>query len=160
MTLHVFSDFTCPFCRQLAPNIDRIVEEYPDDVRVVFRFFPLANREGARSAAEAAACAHGQGVFDRYHDELFGSQDVVSRPGFDFTGVSVDGLDGSALSECIAASESYAIVQNDVELAFRIGVRSTPTTFINGRPMLGARGYDILRAFVAEELAAAADAAR
>ena len=154
VALHIFSDFTCPYCAAIAPRIDRLVEELGSDIRVVFRHFPASSRPGGRSGAEAAACAHRQGGFDTFHDTLFQNQDLVAQEAF-AQAAEAAGLDPDGLARCISAGDSFQDVQGDLELGFTLGVRSTPTSFVNGRPLLGAVEYATLRAVVEEELARA-----
>ena len=151
VTVQVFSDFTCPFCARLAPRLDRLVEELRGDVRVVFRYYPGSNRQGSMGAAEAASCAHQQGSFDPYHDALFADQSLVSSGAWNDVARRV-GLDEAAFTDCLASEAPFAQVQQDVALGVELGVRSTPTSFINGRPLMGAVEYSIFRDVVQQEI--------
>ena len=151
VTVQVFSDFTCPFCARLAPRLDQLVEELPGDVRVVFRFYPASNRPGGRPAAEAASCAHRQGLFDAFHDELFRDPSVIQSGAMAGVAERV-GLDAEAFSLCLDLGEGFGQVQTDVELGTQLGVRSTPTSFVNGRPVIGAIQYDAFRRVVDQEI--------
>src|SRR5690606_21738900 len=62
-----FSDFECPFCQRAAPTISKLLATYGDKVRFVYRHYPLPTHPNARTAAEAAACAHEQGQFWPFH---------------------------------------------------------------------------------------------
>ena len=151
VTVQVFSDFTCPFCARIAPRLDRLVDELGGDVRVVFRYYPGSNRPGSMGAAEAASCAHQQGLFDPYHDALFADQSLVSSSAWGVVAQQA-GLDQAAFAQCLADESTFAQVQHDVTLGVEIGVRSTPTSFINGRPLMGAVEYSVIRDVVQQEL--------
>ena len=71
VTLLEFSDFECPFCARLLPTMERLKEKYGENVRWVFRQFPLGIHPNAQKAAEASLCANDQGRFWKMHDLLF-----------------------------------------------------------------------------------------
>lgn len=78
ITIVEFSDFQCPFCRELAPRLKRLRVSYPEDVRVVYRHYPLQLiHPHAYRAAVAAECAEDQGRFEAFHDSLFVKQDSI-----------------------------------------------------------------------------------
>lgn len=67
-----YSEFQCPFCKQVVPTENKILETYPNDVRLIFKQFPLTSiHPYAQKAAEASLCAKNQGKFWEYHDKLF-----------------------------------------------------------------------------------------
>src|SRR5690606_14570992 len=74
VTIVEFSDFECPFCGRANPTIEQVEKAYPDQVRVVFRDFPLPMHPHARKAAEAGHCANEQGKFWELHDKMFANQ--------------------------------------------------------------------------------------
>lgn len=74
VTLIEYSDFECPFCVRAFPTVKQIIETYPNDVRLIYRQFPLTSiHPSAQKAAEASECAAEQGKFWEYHDKLFGT---------------------------------------------------------------------------------------
>ena len=75
VTIVEFSDFECPFCYGLYPTLKLIERNYPEQVRIVYRQFPLTTiHPRAQKAAEASLCAHDQGRFWEMHDSMFGLQ--------------------------------------------------------------------------------------
>lgn len=75
VTIVEFSDFECPFCGRAASTVKKILEEYKDEVRIVYKQFPLVSiHKYAQKAAEASLCALDQGKFWEYHDKLFENQ--------------------------------------------------------------------------------------
>lgn len=72
VTVVVFSDFECPYCVRAYPTIKQIEDTYKDNVRVVFKQFPLTQiHQYAQGAAEATLCANEQGKFWEFHDKVF-----------------------------------------------------------------------------------------
>src|SRR5262249_48954623 len=66
-----FSDFQCPFCKQLHPVLDQVLKAFPKDVKLVYKQYPLNIHPFARQAALASMAAHAQGKFWALHDKLF-----------------------------------------------------------------------------------------
>jgi len=76
VTLVEYSDFECPYCLNHKATVDQVVENYGDDVRVVFRHFPLSFHPEAEKAAEASECAAEQGKFWEMHDKIFAANEA------------------------------------------------------------------------------------
>lgn len=148
-----FSDFQCPFCARATPTIDRIMADYGDRVRLVYRDYPLPNHSNARAAAEAAQCANDQGKFWPYHDVLFANQ---SRLAVDqLKQYSTDlALNTPQFVACLDGGKYRDEVEQDLKEGGTFGVSATPTFFINGRMLAGALPYEAFRRIIDEELAA------
>lgn len=149
-----FSDFQCPYCARFATEtLGQILETYGDQVRFVYRDFPLTNiHPHARKAAEAAQCAHEQGHYWEYHDLLLQNQealDIDSLKGY----AQQLGLDTDAFDQCLDSGEYASEVQNDLAQGQDYGVTGTPSFFINGRLLRGARPFSDFQAIIEEELA-------
>ena len=137
VTIVEFSDFECPYCRQSVQVIKEVLQKYPDKVKVVYRDYPSPNHQYAKQAAEAAQCAAEQGYFWNYHDLLFSQQ--VAGIGWDFAALAKQvGLDQQAFALCRNTGRYREEVTKDLQDALRLGVSSTPTFFVNGRPLVGA----------------------
>jgi len=152
VTIVEFSDFQCPFCRQVAPTLDRVRETYGDKVRVVWKDFPLTQiHPQAFKAGEAAHCAAEQGKFWEYHDQLFANQQAL-LPG-DLKKYAADlGLDAAQFDQCVDSAKYGERVSEGVAQGTRLGVNSTPTVYINGRLVAGAQPYETFAAIIDEEL--------
>lgn len=152
VTLVEFSDFQCPYCARLAPVVKRIAGEYPGQVRVVFRQFPLRSIHArAQKAAEASLCAFDQGRFWEMHDALFGDikklgpEDLTARAG-------KLNLDLEAFNQCLDSGKYAATVQQDLEDGMAAGVSGTPAVYVNGRVLKGSKPYDGIKKLIEEEL--------
>lgn len=150
VTIIEFSDFQCPFCRQSQATIKKILETYNHQVRLVFRHFPLEMHSDAFSSAQAAVCANQQGLFWKYHDALFSSNDLSDK-GLNRIAQTV-GLDSSKFDQCMTSDKSREVVTKDVKDAQRLGINSTPTFIVNGNLIRGAISFSEFSAVVDREL--------
>jgi len=154
ITIVEFSDYECPFCRQWHSEVfTKLLDTYGDQIRFVYRDFPLESLHvNAKPAAEAANCANEQGVFWDYHDKLFSMElGLTSEAYQDYA--SQLGMDEDAFQECIESGRYQQEVQSDFDFAANLGVRSTPTFFINGIAVVGAQPFEIFQQVIEKELA-------
>ncbi|MCB9655099.1 MAG: thioredoxin domain-containing protein [Deltaproteobacteria bacterium] len=137
VTIIEFSDFQCPYCAASQPVIDDVLAQYPNDLRLVFKHFPLTSiHENALSAATSAECAHAQGLFWAYHDLLFAHRASLSSE-HQAELAQEAGLDVSTWEACLQTSTPGDRVEADRTLGLSIGVKATPTFVINGQPLVG-----------------------
>ena len=147
VTIVEFSDFQCPYCRLSVPMIKEILAKYPGKVKVVYRDYPGPNHPHAQQAAEAAQCAGDQGKFWEYHDSLFDRQ--APGTGWNFTELAKEiGLNQDAFATCLDTGRYREEVAKDLQEGIKIGVASTPTFFINGRPLVGAQPFAEFQAMI------------
>ena len=153
VTIVEFADFQCPFCGQLAPTLRRIREQYGDQVRLIWKDFPLAQiHPRASQAAEAARCASDQGRFWEYHDRLFTNQQALEAPALKQYATDA-GLDAAKFNACLDSSKYGQKVRDALAVGAGLGVGSTPTTYINGRMVSGAQPYEAFAVVIDDELA-------
>lgn len=154
VTIVEFSDFQCPYCARVNPTLDAIRERYPDQVRIVFRHFPLDFHKEAPKAAEASRCANEQGKFWEYHDLLFANQRALGVDQLKQYAARLD-LDRSEFDQCLDSGREAAAVQKDVADGRAAGVSGTPAFFINGRFVNGALPLENFVQAIEAELEAA-----
>lgn len=143
VSIVVFSDFQCPLCKRAAAFYEELVLQYPKQIRLIYKSFPLdisCNRQMknplhhyACQAAELAACAGEQapGLFWRAHDELFA---VSGLNNLDLEQIpDVLGLDLVTYKACLESGRGKKKIERDLELGNRLGVAGTPTVFINSK---------------------------
>ncbi len=154
ITIVEFSDYECPYCRQWHSEVySQLIDTYGDQIRFVYRDFPLESiHANAKPAAEAANCANEQGVFWDYHDKLFSMELGLSADAYQEYASQL-GMDEEAFQECIASRRYQQEVQSDFDFAANLGVRSTPTFFINGIAVVGAQPFEIFQQVIEKELA-------
>jgi protein-disulfide isomerase len=148
-----FSDFQCPYCARFHDQtLQPLLDAYPGKIRFVYRHLPLTSiHSAAFQAAEASMCAYEQGTFWPYHDEIYENQanlrtDLYMQIAADL------GLDLESFSSCLENEDYKDLVQSDVDFAVNLGVRSTPTFFINGLAFVGAQHLDAFRQVIDSEL--------
>jgi protein-disulfide isomerase len=137
-----FADFECPHCKEANEALKMIEPKYPD-VRFTFMDFPLSQvHPWAFNAALAARCAYQQNPADyaKYRDELFAQQEQITADNASDKLLNLAtqaGLNASTLNACMANPATKAEVEADQNLGKSLEVNSTPTLFVNGRPMVG-----------------------
>jgi protein-disulfide isomerase len=141
ITIVEFSDYQCPYCAKSEPLVASFLEAYPNDTRVVFKHFPLTSiHPQAMPAALAAAAAQKQGKFWEMHQLLFANQRNLGAAELTENARKI-GLDVARFEADMKSPEVSAAVQEDVKLAQSVGVRGTPTIFVNGK-LLQTRTLD------------------
>jgi protein-disulfide isomerase len=153
VTVIEYSDFQCPFCGQIEPALEQMRKDFPNDVRMVYRHFPLSFHENAQKAAEASECAAklgGNDAFWKMHDKLFANQQTLGTELYTRLAGEL-GLNAANFKKCLDSGETAGIVSADTATGNDAGVNGTPATFINGKLISGAVPYATLK----QELVAA-----
>ncbi len=140
ITLVEFSDFQCPFCSKAVAQINAILKAYPNDVKLVFKEFPLDNHPAAAICAAAALAAHNQGKFWQLHDLMFANRSKLGRPAILAWAAQI-GLDMKRFTADLDSDPIKKAVIRDTADGEKAGVEGTPTLFINGRRYNG--DYDL-----------------
>ncbi len=157
ITIVEFSDFQCPYCALAAPKAMAIARQYPKDVRVVFKQFPLEMHSNAALAAEASLAAHAQGKFWALHDKMFGSFREISREKVSVWAKEI-GLDVSKFEADLKSGKYRETVRKDLQEGVQAGVMGTPTFFINGQRYNGPFEVQLLTQIIDASLKKAAEA--
>jgi protein-disulfide isomerase len=158
VTLVEFSDFECPHCRELYEELKAIETRYPQ-VRVVYKDFPLTTiHPWAQTAAVGGRCAYQQSpaAFWKLHDSIFDNQDVLSAENVWDKLVqfgTAAGLDADTFKACLSSPDAQRAVDANHADGVALEVNSTPTVFINGRPLVGG-DVETLTRIIDFELAA------
>jgi protein-disulfide isomerase len=149
-----FSDFQCPFCAKGAELLKKIKSKYGNKVKVAFKNFPLPFHNHAQGAAVAGLCANEQGSekFWKMHDEMFAKQDSLDPEGLKKIAKSV-GLKMDSFEACVKDQKFLAQVNAEMEEGRKIGVKSTPTFYVNGQLITGAQEVEVFAEIIDEELA-------
>jgi protein-disulfide isomerase len=142
VTIVEFSDFQCPHCRELYEGLKTLLPEHPD-VRFVFKDYPLTQiHPWAETAAIGARCAYIQNpdAFWPVYSQIFDNQDLLSAENIweklnEFAAQA--NLDKDNFKSCLASKEAKDAVENNHREGDTLNVNSTPTVFINGRPVAG-----------------------
>ncbi len=132
VTIVEFADFECPYCQRVAPALDAACEKHKSKVRFVFKFMPLAMHPHSELAAGAAVAAEMQGKFWEMHDLLFANGSRLEPSDLEEYARAI-GLDLDRFRQDVASPVVKERIAADRKLADDLGVRATPTIFINGR---------------------------
>lgn len=153
VTIAEFAEFQCPFCQTVNATLQDIEEKYKDRVRFVWKHLPLINiHSHAMDAALAAEAAKNQGKFWEYHDKLFANQERL-EPGDLRSYAQALGLDLARFDRDRNDPQLKTKVLDDMAEATALGVKSTPTFFINGRLVSGAMPFETFSTIIDAELA-------
>ncbi len=150
VTIVEFSDFECPFCKQVQSVLRQIVESYGRKVRLVFKHLPLEGHRNSLPAARAAYCAAEQERFWQFHDALFAAGNL-SPPVFEQIASDL-GLGLPKFQECVASERSRAAVVKDIEAARLLRIESTPSFVVNGKVVKGALSFADFQRIIEQEL--------
>ena len=153
ITIVEFSDYQCPFCKRWHDEVyESLLAAYPGKIKFVYRNLPLTSiHPDAQSAAEAALCAGEQNVYWQYHDKLLSSE-ILGNGAYTQYAQELN-LDMIAFDACVTNQKYKDAVQADSDFALNLGVRSTPTFFINGLAIVGAQPLDVFKQIIDQELA-------
>ncbi len=137
VTIVMFSDFECPFCRRASETIRQLSKRYGHKVRMVFKHYPLSFHRNALGAHRAAIAAGKQHKFWLFHDKLFAATRSLDEAHF-AQWASECRLDRRRFDRDRSAAATSRQITRDQALAHALGIRGAPVFFINGRKLTGA----------------------
>lgn len=157
ITLIEYSDFQCPACASYALIIRQLAEDFSDDLKIVYRHFPLIpNHKNALLAALAAEAAGKQGKFWEMHDRLFEKQGDWSeerdpKEKFILYAEELE-LDKDTFIKDFESNEVEEKVNRDLSLANSLSLNSTPSFFLNGEKIKNPQGYEEFKELIKSEI--------
>jgi len=143
--LVVFNDYTCEYCQDYALSLEKLLQDNPNEVRVIWKHFPL--NQNYYDAAIAAECAYEQGKFWEYSHELYTHQDEYTNEFYLNTATNLD-LELTQFSNCLTSDKYVAKIQADYYEGIMKGVLGAPATFINGEYIPGVIPIERLESLV------------
>ncbi len=156
VTIVMFMDFGCPFCREAEPIISRVAEQFGSAIRIVFKHFPIEPiHAGSTHAALASMCAGEQGAFWQLQSRL------LNEPTFDdgsletarvTTMVQALGINMMQFDGCMTSQKYAAIIDRDIQDGLDLKIRGTPTYFLNGKRIEGVQSEAIWKTLVIEAI--------
>ncbi len=152
-----YSDFQCPACARYAPVVKAVAEEFGNNIKVVYRHFPLNSiHKNADLAARAAEAASLQGKFWEMHDLLFANQQNWAESDTaegTFIGFANDlGLNAEQFKNDLVSDRVKSAVEEDLRSGEMSSVAGTPTFFLNGRIISNPRSLDEFKQVISAEL--------
>ena len=160
VTVVEYADLQCPACARLHEFLEKeLLPKYGDKVRVIFKEFPLPMHDWSTAAAVANECAYqiDPSVFPRYRTLVFANQDAINASNVRERLLALGddaGVDRSRLAACIDSKASLSRVEAARQEGQDLGVNKTPTTFVNGRIIVGLPSQAAFDQIVDEALAA------
>ena len=151
ITIVEASDFECPFCSMAQSTLREVQERYPNQIKLVFKHFPLAFHEHALQAHLAATCAEEQGKFWEYRKILFENQRALHKENLIRYAQEL-GLNVESFVGCLEQEKYRSKIEEDREEVLGYGVQGTPSFFVNGRLLPGAQPFGSFQQVIDEEL--------
>jgi protein-disulfide isomerase len=147
ITIVEFADFECPYCKQMENTLSKMLSEKAStaEVQAIYKNFPLEMHEWAMEAAALGECTHqvSPDAYWRLRDYLFSNQENLTKDRIEEHGMvflrGLGGVSATAIESCLAAPGTRASIEEDLQLGKEYGVTSTPTLFINGEKIEGAK---------------------
>lgn len=147
-----FSDYQCPYCRQVEPIVEAVLAKYGDKVSLAYRDLPLRQiHPQAQIAAEASRCALEQGKFWEYHDQLFTAAKLDHDALVDYARTLK--LDEKQFDSCLTGEKYKTDIEKDLNEGMGAGITGTPGFLINGIFVSGAQPEESFRRLIDDELA-------
>jgi protein-disulfide isomerase len=154
VTIVEYSDFQCPFCSKAAATVAEIEKKYGNKIKVAFKNYPLPFHSQAKIAANAGLCANEQSpkLFWKMHDAMFADQTKLDKDNLLATAKKI-GAKEADFKACLEAEKHKAVIESDIAEGQKIGIKSTPTFFVNGKLVNGAQPIEVFSEVIDEELA-------
>jgi len=157
VTVVMWSDFQCPFCKRVEETVDKVVETYKDDVRVVWKDNALPFHNRAKPAAAVGRAAYEKGgdkLFWDAHKALFESHPKLEDADLEAVSKKL-GLSWEAVKTAIATNKYEAKITQSMDQASELNARGTPHFFVNGQRLSGAQPFEKFQELIDKRLAEA-----
>lgn len=144
IVIQEFSDFECPFCGRVNPTLKQVMEEYGNEVKIVWRHMPLPFHKAAPLASEAAIEIQkqkGDEAFWKFHDKLFANQKALGRPELEKYAAEMGGVDMDKFKKALDDRTHKAKVDADIADGKKAGISGTPGFVVNGYFISGAQQF-------------------
>jgi protein-disulfide isomerase len=150
VTIIEFSDYLCPYCQSAEAVVTKVLEKHKDKVKFIHRDL-LIGRPRSLPVAKGALCAGDQGKFWEYRHDLLTATGDWSDRDLEARAARM-GLHAADFKACLASDRHDAAILASTEEGQRLGVTGTPTFFVNGRRMVGARSEQQFDEIIQAEL--------
>jgi len=153
VTIVEYSDFQCPFSKQGSKIIKKIKDSYGNKVRIIHKNFPLPFHKFANIMAQAGLCAWEQGneKFWPYYEGLYLNQTLGDEKSL-VNLAKQSGLKTDRFSDCLKTEKYKQKIDNQIKEANKLGIKSTPTFYVNGKIISGAQKFEVFRDLINEEM--------
>lgn len=146
---------------RVGPTLDKLLADYPNDLRIVYKMHPLPMHPNAMPAAQAAMAAKAQGKFDAMHEKLCAASTGGALSRDKYIQIATElGLDVKKFTSDIDGNTYKKSIDAMTDEAMKVGATGTPANFVNGRFLNGAAPYEAFKKIIDEELAKAKDVSK
>jgi predicted DsbA family dithiol-disulfide isomerase len=146
-----YTDFKSPFCKQANATLERLLQDYPTSLKIVFRHKPAPNDEASVRAAEAALCAADQQQYWKYRQALFARQDDFSEKTL-VEHAEATGLNADKFRSCLTSGKHRPSIEQDVQEARSHHYEGSPVYSLNGTRLSGAHELGVFKELIDTEL--------
>ena len=143
-TIVKFADYQCPHCQDAAATLNAFVEEYVDDVKLVYIDFPVNHSGISRTVALGAVCADEQGKYWEYNNAAYKQQSTLNDESH-IDLADILSLDKEVFAQCMASDRPETRVAKGEAEAERLGLTGTPAIFVNGKAVRPTDLHDGLK---------------
>ena len=154
VTVVEFSDFQCPYCAKGSQIIHDLKKKYGNKIKVAFKNFPLSFHRQAKGAAHAGLCVFEQSN-DRFwdlHDHMFQNQQSLKEEELELAVAKLEGINLDNYKKCMKSKKFMASIDKDIAQGNELGIKSTPTFFVNGKLVNGAQPIEVFSELIEEDL--------
>ncbi|MFH1286366.1 MAG: DsbA family protein [Candidatus Magasanikbacteria bacterium] len=152
VTIIMFKDFLCTYCQEAYPVFKKIQQQYGEAVRVVFKHFPIESiHPGTTQVSIAAACAHEQGKFWEYYDQIF-TQKAFAQSDLHTYAQELN-LDLNKFGSCLLSERHETTINQDLTDGLKAKIQGTPTYIVNDLKVEGVLTQQQWNTLILEELA-------
>jgi len=151
VSIVIFADFKCNFCKNQEEIIKEVFDKYKDQVKLIWKDYPEDNKESiSYQSAVAARCAQEQDNFWIYHDKLF-SSDIENMDDLIKIAEDLD-LNTSKFKKCLESPEAQKLVDDNMEEANALDINGVPFVYVNDQEIMGEIDKEDLERIVEIEL--------
>lgn len=151
VTLIEFGCYACPNTRKAYPTVERIREEFRDQIRFVFLHMPIPTHDNAEPAILAALCANKHGKYWEYYHLLFEEKDKLNKPILQSLAQEI-GITPEQFNDCFEDQSLKEQMNNELSLGLSVNIRGVPTFFINDEYIEGPQAYGKFKSIIESEL--------
>lgn len=153
LSLVIFSDYHCPFCKRVEPTIDQLMKNYSGKIKKVWRHYPLPFHQGADRTHMASECAHEQGKFWKYHNLLINAPSDPKDDAELIQFAKEADLNKKKFESCLSSNKYQDLIKKEIAAGAGYGIRGTPAVFVNGQLVSGAQPYENFDKIIQAKLA-------
>ncbi len=149
ITIFEFSSFDCSYSREIQPILEKIIAQYPEQIKLVWKDLPISDQ--ARPAHLAARCAQNQGEFWDYHDKLWENQKNLTTDKLKKIAQEL-GLSQNQFNSCLEEKQTKSTVNQDIEEGNILLISGTPHFYLNSQELFGLATLEDFQKIIEIEL--------